>query len=106
MASMSPVSATTVVYCFNDSSEVMFLLQGLLVARSYHSVLRSARLFGLLRPPPARDIGTVDAIFIGVSTARDLAVPESLLGVGTDLLQPRDPVNGSGTAAIRDDDVN
>src|SRR5208337_3541626 len=49
---------------------------------------------GAVRPPPSGNFRSIDAIFVCVSPAFDLLVPELLLGVRPDPLEPRYPVDG------------
>src|SRR5215470_11939657 len=55
---------------------------------------RSSTTLDSRRPSPARDVRAVDAMLVGMGTARDLSVAELLLGVPADPLQFGNAVNG------------
>src|SRR5215469_2116931 len=47
-----------------------------------------------IRPLPPGNLGTVDAMLVGVRPALDLPISEPFLGVPPDLLEARNPING------------
>src|SRR5215470_3720977 len=47
----------------------------------------------VVRPLPTTDLRAVDSVLVSMMAACNLAIPESLFGVGADSLQFRDAVN-------------